>query len=88
MTDPMPSPAQFDEIALARAAQRLINEGVWVRRDFWVNEDDMEVPEGHPDAVNREYLMEIDYDRIVHLVVDSLTAAPSPAETPAPRVAS
>lgn len=56
-----------------QAALRLSHEGIWVRRDFWVDEHDNEVPEGSSTATNREYLYEVDYDRIVNLVVEHLT---------------
>lgn len=65
----------------AEAAQRLAHEGIWVRRDLWVDEDGLEVAADDPRAVTQEFLYEVDYDRIVALVVEHLATHPAaPAE--------
>lgn len=72
------------EEAKRQAALHLSHEGIWVRRDFWVNDRAIEVPEGDPNAVTRDFAYEVDYDRIVDLVVSHLCGDPHPADPTAP----
>lgn len=65
-----------DPQKMVQAARRLSHEGIWVRRDFWTDENGLEVDEHDPKACNREHVYEVDYDRIVSLVVQHLAGTP------------
>lgn len=68
----MPRMIEVDPVRMHRAARQLSNDGIWIKREFWVDEHTLEVPEGDPSACNRGFGHEIDYDRIVTLVVEHL----------------
>ena len=65
----------IDAAAMGRAARSLSNEGIWIKREFWADQDGREVAAEDPGAVRKDFTYEVDYDRIVALVVDHLTEA-------------
>lgn len=60
------------EPALNFAATRLSAEGIWSRRDFWVDEDGLEVEADDPRACNPDHSFEVNYRSIVERVVAHL----------------
>lgn len=67
--------AAVPDAVVDHAAHRLALDGIWVRRDFAVDEDGIEVDADHPARVASDYVFEVDHRRIVVLVLGYLTEA-------------
>lgn len=75
-------PVTADDTTIRAAARRLENASIWVRRDIATDANGLEVPTGHPTAVNTDYHLEVDFERIVRLVVGYLNGDPDPTPDP------
>lgn len=65
-------PGTLDDATVTEAARRLRADGLYVKRWYWVNEYDEEVPADHPDACNKVYMHELGTERLVRLVAGHL----------------
>lgn len=83
-TSPILSP--LDDEIVTEAARRLRADGLYVKRWFWIDENDFEVPADHPGACNKVYMHELSTERLVRLVAGHLADLTAAQNTQLPIV--